>query len=106
MNDFSILVHNFLDSIRSGTIAENRKKEFFDFIQKLDKGTEVQKRRFTMFYSFKSIQEIETFSTIAEKEHCTYSAIKYSVTRFISILVNLKNEEQKFLNKIIENTEI
>lgn len=99
---FSLLVHKFLDAIRLKEINESKIKEFIDFVYKLDKGTEIQKRRFIMFYTVKVNEDLETFSTIARKENCTYQAIKGSVIRITSILVNLKDKEQEELMGIIK----
>lgn len=103
---FSLLIHNFLNSIRLKEIPENKVQELMNFVYNLNKGTEIQKRRFIMFFNVSANKEMETFSTIARKEQCTYSAIKNSVIRITSILVNLKNEEKKDLMKIIKNDKI
>lgn len=103
---YSFLVHNFLDSIRKGDISRKKIIIFLDFVNSLNYGTEIQKRRFIMFYDFLSIERLETFSTIAKKENCTYPAIKNCVSRITCILVNLKNEEKNKLTEIIENNEI
>lgn len=103
---YSLLVHNFLDSIRTGNISKRKIIEFFNFVNNLDKGTELQKRRFIIFYNFESIEKLETFSSIAKKENCTYQAIKFSVHRITCILVNLKDVQKNMLEKIIENKEI
>lgn len=98
----SSLVYDFLNSLREGKVPKDKMEEFFDFVNNLDRGTEIQKRRFYMFYYFKSSEELETFSTIAEKEKCTYPAIKVSVNRIRSYLVGLKDEERENLIKIIK----
>lgn len=102
--DISSLVYNFLSSLREGNIPEEQMKNFFAFVNSLYKGTEIQKRRFNMFYYFKSSEEIETFSSIAKKEKCTYPAIKYSVNRIRSHLVNSRDKERENLIKILNNT--
>lgn len=98
----SSLVYAFLNLLREGKVPEEKMKKFFDFVNNLDKGTEIQKRRFNMFYYFKSFEELETFSTIAVKEKCTYPAIKCSVNRIRSYLVSLKDEERERLIEIIK----
>lgn len=104
--NYSLLVHNFLDSIRTGNISRRKIIEFLNFVNNLDKGTEIQKRRFIMFYDFISIARLETLTTVAKKENCTYSAIRNSVNRITNILVNLKDTQKNTLEKIIENKEI
>ena len=93
--DFSLLVHNFLNSIRAKEVPEEKIIQLIDFVNRLEQGTEKQKRRFIMFFDVRENTELETFSTIAEKEKCTYPAIKCCVSRIRSILVNLKDDKEK-----------
>lgn len=102
--NFSDLVHNFLNSIRSEKISEIKIKKLVNFVGKLNKGTEIQKRRFIAYYSMKNNNnKLENYSTIAAKEKCTFTAIKCSVIRIVSILVNLKDKEKETLIEIIKN---
>lgn len=104
--DLSLLVYNFLNSIRAKEVPEEKINELFDFVNCLEKGTEKQKRRFIMFFDVRQNKELETFSTIAKKENCTYPAIKCCVSRIRSILVNLKDKERQDLIKIIKSDKI
>ncbi len=104
--DLSLLVYNFLNSIRAKEVPEEKISKLFDFVNCLEKGTEKQKRRFIMFFDVRQNKELETFSTIAKKENCTYPAIKCCVSRIRSILVNLKDNEREELIKIIKNDKI
>lgn len=104
--DLSLLVYNFLNSIRAKEVPAEKISNFFDFVNCLEKGTEKQKRRFIMFFDVRQNKELETFSTIAKKENCTYPAIKCCVSRIRSILVNLKDKERQDLIKIIKSDKI
>lgn len=104
--DFSLLVHNFLTSIRAKEIPESKIKEFLDFVDKLKKGTEIQRRRFFMFFDVKENQKLETYTSISKKENCTCNAIRGSVTRIRSHLVWLKDEERDNLIKIIKSDKV
>ncbi len=104
--DFSLLVHNYLKSIRAKMVPENKIKEFFEFIDKLKIGTNIQRRRFFMFFDVKENQKLETYTSISKKEKCTCSAIRNSVNRIGSHLVWLKDKEKNDLIKIIKNSNI
>lgn len=104
--DFSLLVHNYLKSIRAKEIPENKIREFFEFVDKLKIGTDIQRRRFFMFFDVKENQKIETYTSISKKENCTCNAIRGCVNRIRSHLVWLKDEERKDLIKIIKNSDI
>ena len=39
--NFSLLVHNFLKSIRAKEIPESKIKEFFEFVDNLKEGTDI-----------------------------------------------------------------
>lgn len=104
--DLSLLVHNFLNSIRARKIPENKIKEFFDFVSNLKVGTDIQKRRFFMFFDVKENEKLETYTSISRKENCTCNAIRGSVIRVRSFLVWLKDEERNTLIKIIKSDKI
>ena len=104
--DFSLLVHNFLKSIRAKEIPESKIKEFFEFVDNLKEGTDIQKRRFFMFFDVKENQKLETYTSISKKENCTCSAIRNSVNRIRSLLVWVKDEERNNLIKIIKSNDM
>lgn len=100
----SFLVHNFLNNLRERKINEDQRKNFFDFIEQLDIGTKLQKRRFCLYYDIGENEKVPTFDSIAKKERCTKEATTYSIKRFASLLVNLSNEDYKRqLLEIIKN---
>ena len=104
--NLSLLVHNYLKSIRAKEIPENKIKEFLNFVDKLKIGTDIQRRRFFMFFDVKENQKLETYTSISKKEKCTCNAIRGSVSRIRSHLVWLKDEERNDLIKIIKNSDI
>ena len=93
--NFSLLVHNFLKSIRAKEIPESKIKEFFEFVDNLKEGTDIQKRRFFMFFDVKENQKLET-----------YTSIRNSVNRIRSLLVWVKDEERNNLIKIIKSNDM
>ena len=66
--NFSLLVHNFLKSIRAKEIPESKIKEFFEFVDNLKEGTDIQKRRFFMFFDVKENQKLETYKVLVKKK--------------------------------------
>ena len=104
--DLSLLVHNYLKSIRAKEIPENKIKEFLNFVDKLKIGTDIQRKRFFMFFDVKEKKKLETYTSISKKEKCTCNAIRGSVNRIRSHLVWLKDEERNDLIKIIKNSDI
>ncbi len=54
--NFSLLVHNFLKSIRAKEIPESKIKEFFEFVDNLKEGTDIQKEDFLCFLMLKKIK--------------------------------------------------
>lgn len=83
-----------------------RKREFFEFVDNLKEGTDIQKRRFFMFFDVKENQKLETYTSISKKENCTCSAIRNSVNRIRSLLVWVKDEERNNLIKIIKSNDM
>ena len=97
----SALVYDFLKTLRERKVTERKKQEFFNFIDNLNQGTEIQKRRFKMFFNLKENEKLESYSSIGRKENCSCNAIRNSVIRIRGILVNLKDNEREQLVNIL-----
>lgn len=98
----SVLVYDFLKTLRERKVTERKKQAFFNFIDNLDQGTEIQKRRFKMFFNVKENEKLEGYSSIGRKENCSCTAIRSSVIRIRAILVNLKGNEREQLINILK----
>lgn len=98
----STLVYDFLKALRERKVTERKKQAFFNFIDNLDQGTEIQKRRFRMFFYLKENEQLESYSSIGRKENCSCNAIRRSVIRLRAILVNLKDNEREQLINILK----
>lgn len=102
--EFSILLHNFLNSLRENEIEENQKNKFFDFIESLKIGTKLQKRRFCLYYNIDEKEKKLSYTEISKKERCTSDAVAYSIKRFIQLLTCMESEKDtKELLKLIQN---
>lgn len=103
--DFSTKVHNFLDSIKTININEKQKLLLSTFINKLPKATEIQKRRFLMYYNLiPNSNQLLGYADIGRIEHCSSSAIRTSVGAVILHLIKLEDSQKSLfitiMNKI------
>lgn len=102
-NNFSVKVHDFLDKLRENSISNEQKNKLFQLVNKLEKGTKTQKRRFSFYYNLINNEKIFKVKEIAEMEKCDSSAIRPAVSRITSLLVNSQGEIKEELEKIIDN---
>lgn len=102
-NNFSVKVHDFLDKLRENSISNEQKNKLFQLVNKLEKGTKTQKRRFSFYYNLINNEKIFKVKEIAEMEKCDSSAIRPDVSRITSLLVNSQGEIKEELEKIIDN---
>ena len=100
-------VHDFLNSIRMKHLSEHQKTLLINFIENLDKGTEIQKKRFFMYYNLiQNTNKILNYSDIEKIENCSTSAIKASITSIISKLVNLTGNKKCLFLAIMKEIDI
>ncbi|MCI8761086.1 MAG: hypothetical protein HFJ34_08310 [Clostridia bacterium] len=105
--DFSIQVHSFLDSIRNKNINEKQKLLLSTFINELPKATEIQKRRFFMYYNLiPNNNQLLGYTDIGRIEHCSGSAIKTSVGAIILHLIKLEDSQKLLFLNIINQFNI
>lgn len=105
--DFSIQIHSFLDSIRTKNINEKQKLLLSTFINELPKATEIQKRRFFMYYNLMpNINQLLGYTDIGRIEHCSGSAIKTSVGAIILHLIKLEDSQKLLFLNIINQFNI
>ena len=105
--DFSIQVHRFLDSIRNKNINEKQKLLLSTFINELPKATEIQKRRFFMYYNLvPNSNQLLGYTDIGRIEHCSGSAIRTSVGAVILHLIKLEDTQKLLFLNIIEKLDI
>lgn len=105
--DFSTKVHNFLDSIRTKNINEKQKLLLLTFINKLPKATEIQKRRFFMYYNLMpNINQLLGYTDIGRIEHCSSSAIRTSVVTIILHLLKLEDSQKSLFLDIMNKIDI
>lgn len=102
--EITTLLHNFLDSLRNNEIDQTQKNKFFEFIEHLKIGTNLQKRRFFLYYNFDKEEDKLSYTEISKKERCTSDAAAYSIKRFIQLLTSMESEKDtKELLKLIQN---
>ena len=95
----------FFIRLKRGWVSEEKKKMLYDLVLSLDTATELQKKRFILAYNLKSEPNIRyNLSSIAKRQNCSPSAIRYSVGRIRNFLVNLSDEKMSiFLNIIMDD---
>ncbi|MCI8444635.1 MAG: hypothetical protein HFJ37_05785 [Clostridia bacterium] len=103
--NFSMKVHNFLDSLRTKNLDKKQKSLLSTFINNLKNGTEIQKRRFLMYYNLiPNNDELLGYCDIGKIEHCSGSAIRTSISAIILQLVRLEDPQKSLfltiMNKI------
>lgn len=102
--DENELIKMFLTKLKKGLIKDETRKRLYKLVINLNKRTEKQKERFILLYNLKPNQKEKYNGTsLANEQGCTLSAIKYSVIRVKSNLVNLKGEEKRIFLDIIKN---
>lgn len=105
--DFSIQVHRFLDFIRNKNINEKQKVLLSTFINELPKATEIQKRRFFMYYNLvPNSNQLLGYTDIGRIEHCSGSAIRTSVGAIILHLIKLEDSQKLLFLNIINQFNI
>lgn len=102
--NLSLQIHNFLDNIRQNKINKKQKIVLNNFIKNLEKCTDIQKRRFLMYYNLlPNNNQILTYTDIGKIENCSGSAIKISVISVISQLIHLDKNKMEILLNIIQS---
>lgn len=106
-NNFSMIVHSFLDSIREKKLSKNHNLLLLEFINNLENCTQKQKRRFLMYYNLiPKYNTILSYSDIGRIEHCSISAIKTSIISVTSKLICLEDSQKDLLLAIIKTIKI
>lgn len=102
-HEFSDRVHEFLHYIKENSIAEENKRILYDIIMNLEERTEVQRKRFLLYYSLiPNKKENLNFIDIANLEGCTPTAIKSSIATITRKLVVIEDKRKHILLNIIK----
>lgn len=94
----------FFIRLKHNWVSKEKKKLLYDLVISLDNATKLQKERFILFYDLDSKLNIKyNLSSLGRDQKCSSSAIKYSISRIRSFLVNLEDERQDTFEKIIKD---
>ena len=94
----------FFIRLKHGWVSEEKKKLLYELVISLDNATKLQKERFILFYNLNSKLNIKyNLSSLGRKQKCSSSAIKYSISRIRSFLVNLTDSRKEIFEKIIKD---
>lgn len=94
----------FFIRLKHGWISEEKKKILYDLVISLKNATELQKERFILIYNLKSENNIRyNLSSLARKQNCFPSAIKYSISRIRNFLINLNDDRKDIFLKLIKD---
>lgn len=100
-NSFDI-VDLFFIKLKTGLISNEKKKILYDLVISLNDRTDLQKERFIIVYNLKSNLEIKyNYTSLAKEQNCSCSAIRSSISRIRSALVNLKDERKEIFSKLV-----
>lgn len=94
----------FFMRLKHGWVSAEKKELLYNLVLSLDEATELQKERFILAYNLKSNSNIKyNLSSIARKQNCSPSAVKYSIVRIRCFLVNLIDERKNIFLSIIKD---
>lgn len=92
----------FFIRLKNGWVSKEKKKLLYNLVISLDNATKLQKERFILFYNLNSKLKIKyNLSSLGREQNCSSSAIKYSISRIRSFLVNLTDSRKEIFEKII-----
>lgn len=91
-----------MELLRLKKLTESEKKYVYELVKGMRKGTDLQKRRFYMYYSLgPNAQETNTMPKIAKFYECTASAIRGSIKTVQRILLGISDDEMLKLKNIV-----
>lgn len=101
----SLLVNKLLKLAKTSKLSNNQKKIILTIVESLDNVTEIQKRRFILYYQLNTQNKKKsTLSSIGKFYGCNKNAIRASVIRVKSKLKRL-NKEIKTIEEIVKKHE-
>lgn len=101
----SLLVNKLLKLAKTSKLSNNQKKTILTIVESLKNVTEIQKRRFILYYQLNTPNKKKsTLSSIGEFYGCSKTAVRASVIRVKSKLKRL-NEEIKIIEEIVKKCE-
>lgn len=94
----------FFIRLKNGWVSEEKKQLLYELVISLDNATKLQKERFILFYNLDSKSNLKyNLSSLGREQNCSGSAIKYSISRIRSFLVNLTDSCKENFEKIIKD---
>lgn len=99
------VVDKLLRYLKLDILNDEEKQSIYDIVMTTRK-TDLQKRRFNMFYNIgPNIKEHNTYKKIAEFYNCSIGAIRNSVMSGVNGLYNVNSEQFAILKKILAKYE-
>ena len=101
-NNNDDIIDLFFIKLKKGLISNEKKKDLYDLVISLNDRTDLQKERFIIMYNLKSNLDIKyNFTSLAKEQNCSCSAIRTSIARIRSALVNLKDDRKEIFSNIV-----
>ncbi len=97
-------IDDFFIKLKNGKISNENKEILYNLVISLEKGTKLQKERFILFYNLNSENSNYNFTSLGKQQNCSSPAIRYSIVRLRSFLVNLKDERKEIFEKLIKDS--
>ena len=97
------IIYNVLSLAKNNELNNTQKQRLYDIIESLKDKTEIQKRRFYLFYNLKNGQTQQyRICDLAKLDNCSSSRIRQSLNRIKVALLGVQDEILLALKKIIE----
>ena len=96
----------FYIRLKKGWVSDEKKKSLYQLVMNLENRTECQKERFILLYGLKPEQkEKYNYTSLGREKGCAGSAIRYSISRIKSDLINLQDERKLIFLDIIKDND-
>ena len=96
----------FFIRLKHGWVSKSKKQKLYNLVNFLENATSLQKTRFCIAYNLESNPNIKyNLSKIARQQGCSPIAIKYSIVRVRSFLVNLNDNRKNIFSEIIKDND-
>lgn len=96
----------FFIRLKHGWVSNQKKEKLYKLVLSLENATPLQKERFILIYNLKSQQDIKyNLSSLGRKQNCSPSAVRRSICRVRTFLVNLKDEKKQIFLELIKDND-
>lgn len=99
------MIYKVLELALCGKLNKMQKKQLYDIANNISNKTNIQFERFVLYYNLKEGEKRYRLCDLAKKYNCTSTAIRISVSRMRSFLVNHIDDKKIYIIKNILNDE-